>query len=97
MRERSKECPICKGTGEVTDVQYAEQYSEWIRENAEAYGITKEQMIEVDEYECEPRCGATTAKGTRCKNSPTSSRTEKGCTISWFLKHHGNYCGIHGG
>lgn len=97
MKKRFKECPVCGGCGEITDAQYEERYEGWIRETANAYGITEGQMLAVDQYDCEPRCGAITAKGERCKNSPLSSRTEPGINIWWFLKHHGNYCAVHGG
>jgi hypothetical protein len=61
---------------------------------ATRYGVTKEQYIDWLETFGAARCGARTARGTRCKNVVSGNMQ---LPIREWLRRDGGFCAVHGG
>jgi hypothetical protein len=61
---------------------------------AKYFGVGKNEYLSWVEADGAPRCGATTAKGTRCKNLVSGGIQQ---SIEKWLKLDGGYCAVHGG
>lgn len=61
---------------------------------ADHLGVLKSQYLDWLETEGLPRCGATTAKGERCRN-PISGGVQR--PLEEWLQEDGGFCTVHGG
>lgn len=61
---------------------------------ADHLGVLKSQYLDWLDTEGLPRCGATTAKGERCRN-PISGGIQRPLEV--WLKEDGGFCTVHGG
>ncbi len=57
-------------------------------------GATKEEYLQWVEIDGEPRCGATTLKGTRCANMVSGGIQ---LNLDRWLQEEGGFCQVHGG
>ena len=61
---------------------------------ADHLGVLKNQYLDWLQTEGLPRCGATTAKGERCRNSVSGGIQRP---LEGWLQEDGGFCTIHGG
>lgn len=74
------------------DVQpFVQDREEWF---ARKNGAFKQQYLDWVATSGEPRCGATTSKGTRCKNY-VSGGIQRPFEV--WLQEDGGFCHVHGG
>lgn len=72
-------------------VSFLQDRDEWF---ARKNGVLKSQYRDWVETYGEPRCGAKTAKGDRCKNSVSGGIQRP---LEVWLQEDGGFCHVHGG
>jgi hypothetical protein len=85
-------------TGNVSEWLEPDDVPDFIHDRgawfAKKHGVTKEDYLGWLEADGLPRCGATTGKGTRCRN-PVSGGSQRGL-LDW-LNEEAGFCTVHGG
>lgn len=61
---------------------------------ADHLGVLKSQYLDWVATDGLPRCGATTAKGARCRNSISGGAQR---SLEVWLQEDGGFCTVHGG